>query len=84
MPAQLVLKSIGYKAIPLAGVAFDASRGIIPNRHAHAPHWSTSRCLPPKTSVPVVLEETAACWMIVGALTPGCMSVGGYDGDLPV
>jgi NADPH-dependent glutamate synthase beta subunit-like oxidoreductase len=28
---QLVLKSIGYKSLPLAGVAFDARAGVIPN-----------------------------------------------------
>ena len=33
-PAQLVLKSIGYKAKPLAGVAFEDGKGIIPNRYA--------------------------------------------------
>ena len=33
LPAQLVLKSIGYKAKPLAGVAFDGGKGIIPNRY---------------------------------------------------
>jgi hypothetical protein len=30
-PVQLVLKSIGYKSLPLEGVAFDPSAGIIPN-----------------------------------------------------
>ncbi|KAI8470287.1 MAG: NADP adrenodoxin-like ferredoxin reductase [Monoraphidium minutum] len=29
--AQLVLKSIGYKSLPLEGVAFDARAGVIPN-----------------------------------------------------
>jgi NADPH-dependent glutamate synthase beta subunit-like oxidoreductase len=30
-PVQLVLKSIGYKALPLEGVPFDARRGVVPN-----------------------------------------------------
>ena len=30
-PVQLVLKSIGYKSLPLEGVAFDARAGVIPN-----------------------------------------------------
>lgn len=34
LPAQLVLKSIGYKSVPLDGVAFDEARGVIPNRQA--------------------------------------------------
>ena len=36
LPAQLALKSIGYRSVPLDGVAFDEGRGIIPNRYAHA------------------------------------------------
>jgi adrenodoxin-NADP+ reductase len=30
-PVQLVLKSIGYKSLPLEGVAFDQRAGVIPN-----------------------------------------------------
>jgi hypothetical protein len=30
-PVQMVLKSIGYKSLPLEGVAFDPGAGIIPN-----------------------------------------------------
>lgn len=30
-PAQLVLKSIGYRSVPLEGVAFDTRAGVIPN-----------------------------------------------------
>jgi len=30
-PVQLVLKSIGYKSLPIEGVAFDARAGVIPN-----------------------------------------------------
>lgn len=30
-PVQLVLKSIGYKPLPVEGVAFDARGGVIPN-----------------------------------------------------
>ena len=30
-PVQLVLKSIGYKSLPLNGVAFDPGKGVIPN-----------------------------------------------------
>jgi adrenodoxin-NADP+ reductase len=29
--AQLVLKSIGYKSLPLAGAPFDARAGVVPN-----------------------------------------------------
>ena len=32
LPAQLVLESIGYRSSPLPGVAFDARRGVVPNR----------------------------------------------------
>jgi hypothetical protein len=28
---QLVLKSIGYKSLPLEGVPFDTKRGVVPN-----------------------------------------------------
>ena len=31
IPAQLVLKSVGYFGAPLPGVPFDASRGVVPN-----------------------------------------------------
>lgn len=31
LEAQLVLKSIGYRSLPLEGVPFDASRGVVPN-----------------------------------------------------
>eukprot|EP00198_Chlamydomonas_reinhardtii_P004065 XP_001693401.1 NADP adrenodoxin-like ferredoxin reductase [Chlamydomonas reinhardtii] len=31
LPCQLVLKSIGYKSLPLEGVAFDSRRGVVPN-----------------------------------------------------
>ena len=32
IPAQMVLKSIGYLSIPLDGVLFDEKKGIIPNK----------------------------------------------------
>jgi adrenodoxin-NADP+ reductase len=31
IPADLVLKSIGYRSLPMEGAPFDATRGIIPN-----------------------------------------------------
>ncbi|KAG2424026.1 hypothetical protein HXX76_014850 [Chlamydomonas incerta] len=31
IPCQLVLKSIGYRGLPLEGVAFDSRRGVVPN-----------------------------------------------------
>eukprot|EP00775_Hariotina_reticulata_P013005 gene13005-13134_t len=31
-PVQLVLKSIGYKSLPLKGVPFDSRQGIVPNK----------------------------------------------------
>jgi adrenodoxin-NADP+ reductase len=30
-PVQLVLKSIGYKSLPLDGVPFDSKQGVVPN-----------------------------------------------------
>jgi NADPH-dependent glutamate synthase beta subunit-like oxidoreductase len=30
-PVQLVLKSIGYKSLPLPGVPFDDRQGVVPN-----------------------------------------------------
>ena len=36
LSAQFALKSIGYRSVPLDGVAFDEGSGIIPNRYAHA------------------------------------------------
>lgn len=32
LSAQLVLRAIGYRAVPLAGVPFDEAAGIVPNR----------------------------------------------------
>ncbi|KAL6781621.1 ARH1 [Auxenochlorella protothecoides x Auxenochlorella symbiontica] len=32
LPADLVLKSIGYRSIPVPGLPFDAERGVVPNR----------------------------------------------------
>ena len=31
LPAQLVLKSVGYTGVPLPGVPFDERRGVVPN-----------------------------------------------------
>ncbi|MFZ2529043.1 MAG: 4Fe-4S binding protein [Rhodococcus sp. (in: high G+C Gram-positive bacteria)] len=31
LPAQLVLRSIGYRGVPMPGVPFDEGRGVIPN-----------------------------------------------------
>lgn len=31
LPADLVITSVGYRAVPLAGVAFDAARGTVPH-----------------------------------------------------
>lgn len=33
LPAQLALKSIGYRSVPMNGVAFDDGRGVIPNQY---------------------------------------------------
>ena len=30
-PVQMVLKSIGYKSLPIDGVPFDSKQGIVPN-----------------------------------------------------
>lgn len=30
-PVQLVLKSIGYKSLPVEGVPFDSKQGVVPN-----------------------------------------------------
>ena len=32
IPADLVLKSIGFKSVGIPGVAFDSRRGVIPNQ----------------------------------------------------
>lgn len=32
IPADLVLKSIGFKSVGIPGVAFDGRRGVIPNQ----------------------------------------------------
>ncbi len=32
IPADLVLKSIGFKSVGIAGVAFDERRGVVPNK----------------------------------------------------
>ena len=31
IPADIVLKSIGYRSVPLEGAPFDARRGVVPN-----------------------------------------------------
>lgn len=31
IPAQLVLRSVGYKGVPLPGLPFDPERGVVPN-----------------------------------------------------
>ncbi|MFJ5118069.1 FAD-dependent oxidoreductase [Kitasatospora sp. NPDC088548] len=31
LPVQLVLRSVGYRSVPLAGVPFDARRAVVPN-----------------------------------------------------
>ncbi|KAG2482330.1 hypothetical protein HYH03_018739 [Edaphochlamys debaryana] len=31
LPCQLVLKSIGYRGLPMEGVPFDAKKGVVPN-----------------------------------------------------
>lgn len=33
LPCGLVLKSIGYKSLPLEGLCFDNQRGVVPNLH---------------------------------------------------
>ncbi len=33
LPVQLVLRSVGYRGLPTAGLPFDAVGGVIPNRH---------------------------------------------------
>eukprot|EP00899_Mesostigma_viride_P001791 jgi/Mesvir1/11612/Mv00019-RA.2 len=35
IPCQLVLKSVGYKSLPLPGLPFDEDKGIIPNVRGH-------------------------------------------------
>lgn len=32
VPADLVLKSIGFKSVGISGVAFDPQAGVVPNR----------------------------------------------------
>ena len=33
IPADLVLKSIGFKSVGIPGVGFDARAGVVPNKH---------------------------------------------------
>ncbi|MEK7298757.1 MAG: FAD-dependent oxidoreductase [Candidatus Margulisiibacteriota bacterium] len=33
LPCQMILRSVGYQGVPVEGVPFDLSRGIIPNQH---------------------------------------------------
>lgn len=41
IPAQMVLKSIGYRSLPLPGVPFDARRGVIPNTYVWVLGWGS-------------------------------------------
>ncbi len=36
LPAQLVVRSVGYRGLPIAGVPFDAYRGVVPSEAGRA------------------------------------------------
>jgi hypothetical protein len=44
-PVQLVLKSIGYKSLPIEGTAFDARAGVIPNAAGRVLKGERHACL---------------------------------------
>ena len=48
MPAELILRSVGYRGTPLEGVPFDERRGTIPNREG--------RVVDPVTNAPIMGE----------------------------
>lgn len=42
LPAQLVLKSIGYRSLPVAGLPFDTRSGTVPNSVGQVLHTSAA------------------------------------------
>ena len=40
IPADIVLKSIGFKSVGIPGVAFDGRRGVIPNQAGQVCGWA--------------------------------------------
>jgi ferredoxin--NADP+ reductase len=38
IPAELVIRSVGYRGLPLAGLRFDADRGVIPHEDGRITH----------------------------------------------
>lgn len=51
LPCGLVLRSIGYRGVPVAGVPFDAERGVLPN--------TGGRVVDPETGTPLPGVYTA-------------------------
>ena len=47
MQADMVLESIGYRSLPLAGAPFDERRGVIPNRYQPT-GCDTCTCVAPR------------------------------------
>lgn len=45
IPAGLILRSVGYKGVPLAGVPFDGRNGVIPNEVGRVIDLDTGRVL---------------------------------------
>eukprot|EP00879_Flechtneria_rotunda_P020975 GHRR01022087.1.p1 GENE.GHRR01022087.1~~GHRR01022087.1.p1 ORF type:complete len:110 (-),score=28.42 GHRR01022087.1:930-1259(-) len=45
-PVQMVLKSIGYKSLPLEGVPFDHRQGVVPNYGGRVLKGVLPRCSP--------------------------------------
>ena len=40
IPADIVLKSIGFKSVGIPGVAFDGRRGVVPNQAGQVGGWA--------------------------------------------
>ena len=61
LAAQLALKSIGYRSIPVEGVAFDVDRGIIPNRHGRQASTCSHTCKPFISFSSALRRRTTLC-----------------------
>jgi hypothetical protein len=84
-PVQLVLKSIGYKSLPLQGVPFDSRQGIVPNKagrvlagglqpQGHCDHQLCSHAKHPSSQL-VCMLQTDKMPLIMSFL--GCTFVAG-------
>ncbi len=46
IPAGLILRSVGYKGVPMPGVPFDARHGVIPNEVGRVVNLDTGKIVP--------------------------------------